>query len=123
MTPRQPTGNSMGEMTAREAASYLADPQHDAVLIDVREVYEFQPRHAQGAVNIPMSEFVARMAETPKDRDALIICEHGTRSAQVARYLLRQGYTRVFNVEGGTEQWEAAGLPMEYPNTPNAPKR
>ena len=48
----------------------------------------------------------------------LIICEHGTRSAQVARYLMRQGYTRVFNVEGGTEQWEAAGLPMDYPNTP-----
>ena len=119
MASRQPSGNSLPEMTTREAASYLADPNNTAVLIDVRESYEYQPRHAQGAINIPMSEFVARMAETPKEKDALIICEHGTRSAQVARYLMRQGYTRVFNVEGGTEQWEAAGLPMEYPNSPN----
>ena len=118
MTFRQPPGSSLPEMTTREAASYLADSNQSAALIDVRERYEYEPRHAQGAINIPMSEFVARMAETPKDRDVLIICEHGTRSAQVARYLMRQGYTRVFNVEGGTEQWEAAGLPMDYPNTP-----
>ena len=116
MTPRHPLGNALPEMTTREAADYLADPENTAVLIDVRERYEYDPRHARGAINIPMSEFVARMAETPKDKDALIICEHGTRSAQVGRYLMRQGYTRVYNVEGGTEQWEAAGLPMEYPN-------
>ena len=116
MTPRHPLGNALPEMTTREAADYLADPENAAVLIDVRERYEYDPRHARGAINIPMSEFVARMAETPKDKDALIICEHGTRSAQVGRYLMRQGYTRVYNVEGGTEQWEAAGLPMEYPN-------
>lgn len=119
MASRPPFANSLPEMTAREAASYLADPNNSVVLIDVREPYEYQPRHAQGAINIPMSEFVARMGETPKDKDALIICEHGTRSAQVGRYLMRQGYTRVFNVEGGTEQWEAARLPMEYPNDPN----
>lgn len=108
----------MPEMTVREAASYLADPANDAVLIDVREPDEFLPRHAHGAVNIPMSEFIARIAETPRDRDALIICEHGTRSANVVRYLMRQGYTRTINVDGGTEMWEAAGLPMEFQNTP-----
>lgn len=123
MASRQAPGNSLPEMTTREAAAYLADHDNSAVLIDVRERDEYQPRHAQGAINIPMSEFVARMAETPKDKDALIICEHGSRSAQVARYLMRHGYTRVYNVEGGTEQWEAAGLPMEYPNNPNNPNK
>lgn len=119
MTSRQFSGASMREMTAREAASYLADPETPAILIDVRERDEYQARHAQGAVNIPMSEFIARIAEVPQDQDVLVICEHGPRSTNVVRYLMRQGYTRSINVDGGTDQWEAAGLPMDYPSTAN----
>lgn len=115
MTSRQFPGASLPEMTVREAASHLAEPGVNAILIDVREPYEYAPRHAQGAVNIPMSEFIARIAEVPKDREALVICEHGTRSQNVVRYLMRQGYTQAINVADGTEMWEAAGLPMDYP--------
>lgn len=115
MTSRPSSGDAMPEMTVRGAASHLADHADSAVLIDVRERYEYVPRHAQGAVNIPMTEFIARIAEVPRDQDALIICEHGTRSQNVVKYLQRQGYTRAFNVADGTEMWESAGLPMEYP--------
>lgn len=113
MTSRQFPGASVPEMTVREAASHLADPEASAVLIDVREPYEYQPRRARGAVNIPMSEFVARIGEVPREQDVLVICEHGSRSLNVVRYLMRQGFTRAINVDGGTEMWEAAGLPME----------
>jgi rhodanese-related sulfurtransferase len=102
-------------MTVREAAIHLAEPGANAILLDVREQYEYLPRHAQGAVNIPMSEFVARIAEVPQDREVLVICEHGSRSQDVVRYLMRQGYSQVVNIDGGTEMWEAAGLPMERP--------
>ncbi len=115
MTFRPFPDASLPEMTVREAASHLAEPETTAILLDVREPYEFVPRHAQGAVNIPMSEFVARIAEVPQDREVLVICEHGSRSADVVRYLMRQGYTQAINVDGGTEMWESAGLPMEYP--------
>jgi len=108
-------GASLPEMTVREAASHLAEPDTTAILLDVREPYEYVPRHAQGTVNIPMSEFVARIAEVPQDREVLVICEHGSRSQDVVRYLMRQGYTQAINVDGGTEMWESAGLPMEYP--------
>lgn len=116
MTSRQFPGASVREMTVREAASYLADPETSALLIDVRERYEYLPRHAQGAVNIPMSEFVTRLAEVPQDQEVLIICEHGSRSYDVVAYLMRQGFTLAINVEGGTEMWESARLPMDYPN-------
>lgn len=119
MTFRQFPGATMREMTAREAASYLVDPETSAVLIDVRERDEYAARHAQGAVNIPMSEFIARIAEVPQDQDALIICEHGPRSTNVVRYLMREGYARAINVDGGTDQWETAGLPMVYPSLSN----
>ena len=119
MTSQQFPGASMREMTVREAASYLADPETPAILIDVRERDEYLPRHAHNAVNIPMSEFIARIAEVPQDQDVLVICEHGPRSTNVVRYLMRQGYTQVINVDGGTEMWESAGLPMDYPNAPD----
>ncbi|HEY7341476.1 MAG TPA: rhodanese-like domain-containing protein [Ktedonobacterales bacterium] len=115
MTFRPSQGASLPEMTVREAASHLAEPDTTAILLDVREPYEYVPRHAQGAVNIPMSQFVARIVVVPKDREVLVICEHGSRSQDVVRYLMRQGYTQAINVDGGTEMWEAAGLPMEYP--------
>jgi rhodanese-related sulfurtransferase len=109
----------MREMTVREAASYLDDPETPAMLIDVRERDEYLPRHAHNAVNIPMSEFIARIAEAPKDQDVLVICEHGPRSTNEVRYLMRQGYTQVINVDGGTEMWESAGLPMDYSPAPD----
>lgn len=116
MTSQPFPGASVREMTVREAASYLADSANSALLIDVRERYEYLPRHAQGAVNIPMSEFVARMGEVPQDQEVLIICEHGSRSYDVVRYLMRNGYPQAINVDGGTDMWESARLPMEYPN-------
>lgn len=115
MTSRPFPGDSVPDMTVREAASHLASPGASAILIDVRERYEYLPRHAQGAVNIPMSEFVARLAEVPQDQDVLVICEHGSRSYDVVRYLMSKGYTQAINVDGGTDMWEAAKLPMDYP--------
>lgn len=83
-----------------------------AQLIDVRETDEYAEVRAQGAVNIPMSEFVGRIDEIDLDRDIYIICKLGGRSAQVAEYLEQRGIEAI-NVNGGTDGWVAAGLPTE----------
>jgi rhodanese-related sulfurtransferase len=101
-------------ITVREANARMQDAQSDALLLDVREVYEYVPRHPTGAVNIPMSQLQRRVGEVPKDREVLVICEHGNRSVNVTRFLRAQGVARVLNVDGGTEEWEQARLPMEY---------
>ena len=54
-----------------------------AQLIDVRETDEFAEVRADGAVNIPMSEFTSRVGELDQDRDIYVICKLGGRSAQV----------------------------------------
>src|SRR5260370_21081633 len=101
-------------ISVREAAERVAQPDDDALLLDVREGYEFAPRRAKGAVNIPMSELQRRADEAPRDREVLVICEHGVRSAQVVTFLRqRLGMTRAINVTGGTEEWERDGLPIE----------
>ncbi|UNO40999.1 rhodanese-like domain-containing protein [Streptomyces sp. MST-110588] len=84
-------------------------------LLDVREDDEWEAGHAEGALHIPMSEFVARFGEfteqAPEDGKVYVLCRVGGRSAQVTQYLLQQGIAAV-NVEGGMQAWEAAGRPV-----------
>ncbi|MFH8567680.1 rhodanese-like domain-containing protein [Streptomyces sp. NPDC017993] len=84
-------------------------------LLDVRENDEWEAGHAEGALHIPMSEFVARYGElteaAPEDGKVYVLCRVGGRSAQVAQYLIQQGLDAV-NVDGGMQAWEAAGRPV-----------
>ena len=86
----------------------------DAQLIDVREPDEYATVRAEGAVNIPLSEFVARTDEINPDQDIYLICKSGGRSAQASEYLEQaRGWDNVINVAGGTTTWVEKGLPHQ----------
>ena len=73
-----------------------------AVLIDVRTPAEVaKGMAATTAINIPLQEMPQRLSEFPKDKDLLIYCRSGKRSMAASKFLVENGYTRVFNVEGG----------------------
>jgi rhodanese-related sulfurtransferase len=96
-----------------EASARLEAADADGpLLLDVREAYEFETVRANGAVPMPMSEFADRHGELPKDRPIFVICASGSRSQAAAAFLLRNGWTDVANVDGGTGAWERAGLPV-----------
>ncbi|MEU3841474.1 rhodanese-like domain-containing protein [Streptomyces sp. NPDC028635] len=84
-------------------------------LLDVREHDEWQAGHAEGALHIPISEFVVRYGElteaAPQDGRVHVICRSGARSAQVTMYLAQQGIDAV-NVDGGMQVWAATGRPV-----------
>lgn len=84
------------------------------LLLDVRETPEFDLVRAVGARLLPLSQFLTRYRDLPKDRELLIICASGSRSGQAAAYLLAHGWTDVANVEGGTQAWQRAGLPVRH---------
>lgn len=83
-----------------------------AVLIDVREQDEWNTVHAVGATLIPLSEFESRYSEMPQDKEIILICAGGVRSARAAEFAAAHGY-KTTNLEGGTNAWIAAGLPVE----------
>ncbi|MBT2446334.1 rhodanese-like domain-containing protein [Streptomyces sp. ISL-43] len=87
----------------------------EAFVLDVRENDEWAAGHAEGALHIPMSEFVARIGELTEkiedDRPVYVMCRVGGRSAQVTQYLRGQDIDAV-NVDGGMQDWEAAGRPV-----------
>jgi rhodanese-related sulfurtransferase len=84
----------------------------DAFLLDVRDDDEWLAGHAEGAHHVPMMELLARLDEVPTDRDVVVVCKVGARSAQVTAYLVAQGWDRVRNLDGGMLAWVGAGRPL-----------
>jgi rhodanese-related sulfurtransferase len=89
-----------------------ADVVDEAYLLDVREVDEWAAGHAPSAHHVPMMEIPRRVDELPADRDVVVVCKVGARSAQVVAYLRAQGFERVANLGGGMHSWAAAGRPV-----------
>jgi rhodanese-related sulfurtransferase len=89
-----------------------ADVAEDAFLLDVREPMEWDAGHPPGAHHVPMMELPARLAEVPGDRDVVVVCRVGARSAQVVAYLIHNGRDNVRNLDGGLYAWAAAGRPL-----------
>jgi queuine tRNA-ribosyltransferase len=84
-----------------------------ALMVDVREAFEWRAGHARGAVHVPMMEVPARLDELPRDAPIYLICATGNRSGRVAEYLRQNGFARPINVRGGTVAWQRAGLPID----------
>jgi rhodanese-related sulfurtransferase len=86
--------------------------QQGALLLDVREPAEYAAIHAPNAKLIPLGEVGLRLKEIEayKDKPVAVICRSGRRSAKAVAILQEAGFTRVVNVQGGTNAWEQAGL-------------
>jgi len=87
----------------------LVEAGADAVLLDVREPWEFARARIELAgatqLHIPMMQIPQRLTEIDRARSVVCICHHGVRSAQVVAFLVRQGYDDVYNLAGGLDAW------------------
>ncbi len=86
----------------------------DPLILDVREDTEFQGGYIQGAMQIPVGQLEARVNELEawRDRDVLIYCRTGQRSARAAAILSRQGFSQLHKLDGGMMAWQSANLPV-----------
>ncbi|MFY9738145.1 MAG: rhodanese-like domain-containing protein [Candidatus Cybelea sp.] len=75
-------------------------------LLDVREPDELVDDGCiAGSVNIPMDEVDDRLGEIPTDRDIVVYCHLGGRSAYVTKKLNALGFDRAVNLAGGHDAW------------------
>jgi molybdopterin/thiamine biosynthesis adenylyltransferase/rhodanese-related sulfurtransferase len=74
-------------------------------ILDVREPFEYEIAHIEGAKLIPLGELPERIDELERDREIAAHCKTGKRSAQAVQLLRRAGFTKVFNVAGGIAAW------------------
>ena len=76
-------------------------------IIDVREEHEWALGHLDAARHIPLSVLLAHSTGVAHDRDVVVLCKSGGRSAQALAALQAQGHDRVWNLDGGMLRWRA----------------
>ena len=81
------------------------DAKEDFFLLDVREPNEFQIGRIPGSTLIPLGEVPQRVNEIPRDKEIVVHCKMGGRSAKAAAFLRQQGYKNVKNLKGGILDW------------------
>ncbi len=76
-----------------------------AALLDVREPYEHAICRIPGSRLLPMRQVPSVLNDLPRDRDLLVLCHHGARSARVVEFLRANAFDRAINIAGGIDAW------------------
>jgi rhodanese-related sulfurtransferase len=107
---------TLQQISAQELRETILEgtPHHT---VDVREPEETAQGVIDGALRYPWTSGVlkAEHASLPTGAPLHVICRSGGRSLPAATFLLEQGHTCVFNVQGGMTAWQAEGYPTVPP--------
>lgn len=96
-------------MTTPTLAEQLAEAD-PPVILDVRTEREWQDKHIEGSLNIPLQHLKERLSEVPTDRPVVVHCATGYRSSIAASLLEKEGRAQVADLVGGFSAWEALQL-------------
>ncbi|MGB7602932.1 MAG: rhodanese-like domain-containing protein [Candidatus Sulfotelmatobacter sp.] len=93
------------EITPEEVKSKL-DQGQGFTLLDVREPWEFETAHMDGAKLLPMGDIPSRAHEELDPEDHIVVvCHHGVRSMNVTAWLRQQGFEKAQSMRGGIDAW------------------
>ena len=99
----------MNQITVEELAQRLSSSESSLQLVDVREPEEVNRASIEGFMNLPLSQFAEWgndiQTRLEPDKETLVLCHHGVRSAQMCQWLTSQGFTNVKNITGGIDAY------------------
>jgi len=81
----------------------------EVFILDVRTREEYNESHINGSTLIPVQELAIRFKELPRDKKILVYCRTGSRSATASEILVKNGFTLIYNMQGGITGWKNAG--------------
>src|SRR5262249_47654094 len=98
----------------REVEALVAGTDVD--IIDVREPKEWATGHLPGARLIPLDHLRAEPEKSLPRDNVLFVCAKGQRSLVAAKVAERHGLKEIYSLDGGTNAWSKAGLPIVHPD-------
>jgi len=102
--PAVSAAGALPEITAKDLKKEI-DQGRDLVILDVREPHEFQIGRIPGSTLIPLGDLPKRVNELDPDRDLVVHCKMGGRSAKAVEFLRQSGFQKVRNLQGGILAW------------------
>ena|ERR1700753_530458 len=93
----------MKEISVQELKE-MQDKAEDFQLIDVREDFEYEMSNL-GGVLIPLSGILIESEKIEKDKQVVVMCRSGKRSAAAIMQLEQHGFTNLYNLQGGILAW------------------
>ncbi|MFR9777610.1 rhodanese-like domain-containing protein [Micromonospora sp. MS34] len=94
-----------------DLAHFAAAHGEGAVVVDVREPFEYVEGHVPGARSVPLAQLPTVVGDLPRNRPVYVICASGNRSLAGAQFLARAGVD-ARSVGGGTGGWVRSGRPV-----------
>src|SRR5437870_5290882 len=87
----------------------------NAILVDVRTPQEYKEGHLKGSIQMDYlgDNFNEQLKTLDKNKSIYLYCRSGGRSGNTQEELVKQGYKKVYNLDGGIDAWKKAGLPVE----------
>jgi thiosulfate sulfurtransferase len=84
-----------------------------AHIADIRQTADFAAAHISGAQHLDNASLAQFINTVDYDEPIIVCCYHGISSLSAANYLISQGFTQVYSLEGGFEAWRNAGFNSE----------
>ncbi|WP_268035479.1 rhodanese-like domain-containing protein [Algoriphagus sp. PAP.12] len=109
------TETPAGKVTSLSASDFKdKTDQNKGIILDVRTPQEVSQGKIAGAevLDFYQPDFLNKVLELPKDKEIYIYCSAGVRSAQAAEMLIQNGYTKVYQLQGGLGPWVNQGYPL-----------
>jgi rhodanese-related sulfurtransferase len=107
--------SSIPEVSVEELGQALTEGG-DRQFVDVREPQELEMAQVEGFQNLPLSAYgewsPKIMTILDPEKETLVMCHHGMRSAQMCQWLIQQGFTNVKNVAGGIDAYSLLVDPL-----------
>lgn len=101
----QPTQQAMPEISVTELKARL-DNGDDIQVVDVREANEVAVAKLPNSIHIPLAQVINRMSEIDPNRETVVHCKMGGRSARAIQALQQAGFTgNLLNLKGGITAW------------------
>lgn len=112
LTP--PLPNGFVDLSAVELQSKL-EKNKNVIILDVRSPAEFETGRITKAVNKDYHSgcFDSCLSAFPRQAQLVVYCATGERSALTLNKLNNMGFTKVWHLPGGMEEWQNANLPIE----------
>ena len=95
---------AFSHLSGETLSQWLAE-QSEPTIVDIRDPDSFAAGHIPGSHRLDNATVAGFVADTPVESSVVVVCYHGHSSQQAAQWLAGQGFSEVYSLDGGFEQW------------------